>query len=172
MTFPPPSTFLAYLPFWFFLQLGPPAVGIVPCPPFDQPCSYFLNAIASPCTYPCQSVGQSVSESFVVSDWRLLSQYRISELCELAIFATLSLSYLPNINQRAGFKPGLVLVDYAFPWAAGQHPSALNPAEEGLSQQQTNICQLPHYSPPEEFAQNICHHNFDHDLEEVASGGC
>ena len=29
---------------------------------------YFLDAIASPCTYPCQSVGESVSEWLIVSD--------------------------------------------------------------------------------------------------------
>ena len=42
----------------------------------------FLDAIASPSTYPRQSVGQWVSESVIVSDLEICS-YRISELCEL-----------------------------------------------------------------------------------------
>ena len=39
-------------------------------------CDSFLDAIASPSSYPCQSVGQWVSE------W-VIDSYRISELCEL-----------------------------------------------------------------------------------------
>ena len=38
----------------------------------------FLDAIASPSTYPCQSMGQWVSDSFRFGD-----SYCISELCEL-----------------------------------------------------------------------------------------
>ena len=41
----------------------------------------FLDAIASPSTYPSQSVGQSVIDSFRFGD-----SYRISELCELVYF--------------------------------------------------------------------------------------
>ena len=44
----------------------------------------FLDAIASPSTYPCQWVGESVSDSFRFGD-----SYRISELCELVWVTTL-----------------------------------------------------------------------------------
>ena len=40
----------------------------------------FLDEIASPNTYPCQSVGQSVGDSFRFGD-----SYHISEFCELVI---------------------------------------------------------------------------------------
>ena len=41
--------------------------------------SWFLDAIASPSTYACQSVGELVSLSVVIHSFRL----EISELCEL-----------------------------------------------------------------------------------------
>ena len=40
---------------------------------------FFLDAIASTTTYPCQSVGESVNHSFRFGD-----SYRISELCKLS----------------------------------------------------------------------------------------
>ena len=42
----------------------------------------FLDAIASPSSYPCQSVGQWVSQS-VIDSFRFGDSYRTSELCEL-----------------------------------------------------------------------------------------
>ena len=47
----------------------------------------FLDAIASPSTYPCQWVGQSVSGS-VIHSFRFGDSYRISELCELVWYLT------------------------------------------------------------------------------------
>ena len=43
----------------------------------------FLYAIASPSTYPCQSVGQWVSQ-WVIDSFRFGDSYPISELCDLA----------------------------------------------------------------------------------------
>ena len=42
---------------------------------------YATLAIASPSSYPCQWVSQWVSESFIVSDWRLLSHLRALQAC-------------------------------------------------------------------------------------------
>ena len=47
---------------------------------FTQTC--FLDVIASPSTYPCQSVGQSVSE-WVIHSFIFGDRYRIPEPCEL-----------------------------------------------------------------------------------------
>ena len=47
--------------------------------------SKFLDAIASPSSYPSQSVGQWVSES-VIDSFRFGDSYRISELCELVVY--------------------------------------------------------------------------------------
>ena len=46
---------------------------------------YFVNALASPSTYPCQSMGEWVSGS-VIKSFRFGDSYRISELCELVGF--------------------------------------------------------------------------------------
>ena len=52
-------------------------------------CELVLAAIASPSSYPCQSVGQWVSQS-VIDSFRFGDGYRISELCEL-VFGVLVL---------------------------------------------------------------------------------
>ena len=60
---------------------------------FDWPCyrllyahyrPFFLDAIASPSTYPYQSVGEWVSD-WVIDSFRFGDSYRISELCELVL---------------------------------------------------------------------------------------
>ena len=58
-------------------------------------CALFLDAIAPPSTYPCQSVGGSVSDSFRFGD-----SYRISELCELVILKVWR-EYLKTFKRRA-----------------------------------------------------------------------
>ena len=50
------------------------------------PCHFLLDAIASPSTYPCQWVSQSVSGS-VIHSFRFGDSYRIFELCELHKFS-------------------------------------------------------------------------------------
>ena len=44
-----------------------------------------------PSTYSCQSVGESVSESLIVSDWRLLSHLRALWACFFFYFLNVSL---------------------------------------------------------------------------------
>ena len=52
----------------------------------------FLDAIASPSSYPCQSVGQWVSQ-WVIDSFRFGDSYRISELCEIVKYVSISSTY-------------------------------------------------------------------------------
>ena len=67
------------------------------CRPNGKSQKRFLDEIASPSSYPCQSVSGSVIDSFRFGD-----SYRISELCELVLF----LHILSNFFLRY---PGIVV---------------------------------------------------------------
>ena len=67
------------------------------------PQKYFSDAIASPSSYPCQWVSQSVIDSFRFGD-----SYRISELCELVstvkvLFTSTHLETIPFIMQLIAY---------------------------------------------------------------------
>ena len=64
---------------------------------------FVLDAIGSPNTYPCQSVGQWVIDSFRFGD-----SYRISELCKLVYLVLVLICSLkrdppPKLSSLGGF---------------------------------------------------------------------
>ena len=63
----------------------------------------FLDAIASPSTYPCQSVS-----GVIVSD---VDSYRISELCELVIISESETAFQRNFLYLTGTKSPKPMVD-------------------------------------------------------------
>ena len=91
----------------------------------DSTISSFLDAMASPSTYPCQWVSQWVSGS-VIDSFRLGDSYRISELCELVFswgtwrlsteIMRLSTSALRECFNNLSTTPLRVQADSNTPW--------------------------------------------------------
>ena len=93
---------------------------------------HFLDAIASPTSYPCQCASQSVSQS-VIDSFRFGDSYRISELCELVMMSqadcwlVIHFKRFMSIFSRSANDPGAL---YLLLCSCGETSPACNPFHE------------------------------------------